>query len=114
MSTLLYVGLANAACAALLAVPALLATRFCRRPALVHSLWLLVLIKLVTPPIFRPPVAWLPEPPPPAARAEATPPAPLTFTDGALSAGPAFEGTSSATFSPPPFVMLAPPSPTGS
>src|SRR5207253_8529964 len=25
----------------------------CRRPALVHSLWLLVLIKLITPPIWQ-------------------------------------------------------------
>ena len=47
LSTLLHVGLANAVCAALLVILALLATRFSRRPALVHALWLLVLVKLV-------------------------------------------------------------------
>src|SRR6516162_10559053 len=30
----------------------------CRRPALVHCLWLLVLLKLVTPPLFRVPISW--------------------------------------------------------
>src|SRR5947199_5160500 len=68
MSTLLSVGLANAACAAALAVLALVAGRLCRRPALAHALWVLVLVKLVTPPLFRPSVAWLPaESPAPAA-----------------------------------------------
>src|SRR5262245_33979449 len=70
MSTLLAIGLANAICAALLAVPAFLASRYGRRPALAHALWLLVLLKLVTPPLFRPPLAWLPaeeEPAPVAA-----------------------------------------------
>src|SRR5262245_51598632 len=60
MSTLLALGLANAACAALLAVPAYLVGRFTRRPALAHALWLLVLLKLVTPPMVRPGLAWLP------------------------------------------------------
>jgi WD40 repeat protein/beta-lactamase regulating signal transducer with metallopeptidase domain len=61
MSTLLSVGLANAACAALLAIPAFLAGRFWkRRPAVAHCLWLLVLAKLVTPPLFRPELPWLP------------------------------------------------------
>src|SRR5947209_7860329 len=64
MSNLVYVGLANAACAAVLAVLALAAGRFSRRPALAHALWLLVLIKLVTPPFLRLPVAWLPGDPP--------------------------------------------------
>src|SRR5947209_10822006 len=61
MSTLLSVGLANAACAALLAIPAFLAGRFWkRRPAVAHCLWLLVLVKLVTPPLYRPELPWLP------------------------------------------------------
>jgi beta-lactamase regulating signal transducer with metallopeptidase domain len=50
LSALVQVGLSNAASAALLAV--LVAGVAClgRRPALAHGLWLLVLLKLVTPP----------------------------------------------------------------
>lgn len=56
MHELLRIGLCNALGAALLAVVALLAGLLCRRPALTHALWLLVLLKLVTPPLwsFRP------------------------------------------------------------
>jgi beta-lactamase regulating signal transducer with metallopeptidase domain/general stress protein YciG len=36
------------------------ASRLYRRPALTHTLWLLVLLKLVTPPIVRIPVSWQP------------------------------------------------------
>ena len=53
MDELLQIGLSNAVVAVLLAVPAALAGRYCRRPALVHALWLLVLLKLVTPPLLR-------------------------------------------------------------
>ncbi len=60
MSTLLAIGLANAVCAAVLAVPAFLVGRYGRRPALAHALWLLVLLKLVTPPVVRPTLFWLP------------------------------------------------------
>src|SRR5437763_10830444 len=60
MSMLMQVGLSNAAVAGALALAALAAGRVCRRPALVHCLWLLVLIKLVTPPLFRPQLALLP------------------------------------------------------
>ncbi|MFL5338751.1 MAG: M56 family metallopeptidase, partial [Gemmataceae bacterium] len=49
MAWLLHLGLNNAALAALLAGPALFASRWLRRPALAHALWLLVLLKLVTP-----------------------------------------------------------------
>jgi WD40 repeat protein/beta-lactamase regulating signal transducer with metallopeptidase domain len=59
MNTLLAIGLANAICAAVLAVPAWLAGRR-GRPALAHALWLLVLVKLVTPPVFQLPLPWLP------------------------------------------------------
>ena len=38
MTTFLQIGLANAVCAALLAVPAVIAGRL-RRPALAHGLW---------------------------------------------------------------------------
>jgi WD40 repeat protein/beta-lactamase regulating signal transducer with metallopeptidase domain len=77
MSTLLALGLANAACAALLAVPAFLVSRYGRRPALAHALWLLVLVKLVTPPVLRPGLPWLPA----AAeeKAEAPPPKPTRW-----------------------------------
>ena len=48
METLLHIGLTNAVVAALLALGVLVASLVCRRPALLHGLWLLVLIKLVT------------------------------------------------------------------
>jgi WD40 repeat protein/beta-lactamase regulating signal transducer with metallopeptidase domain len=75
---LLEIGLANAVVALGLALLALLAGRLSRRPALVHSLWLLVLLKLVTPPLFLLPVPWWrpSEPAPqPQAVAAAKPPA---------------------------------------
>ncbi|MDR3635847.1 MAG: M56 family metallopeptidase [Isosphaeraceae bacterium] len=52
--------LSNALVATLLALLAAVAGTFVRRPALTHGLWLLVLIKLVTPPVA--PVALLPAP----------------------------------------------------
>jgi beta-lactamase regulating signal transducer with metallopeptidase domain len=52
LDTLVYFGLVNAATATALAIVALVLGRFCRRPAVVHSLWLLVLLKLVTPPLI--------------------------------------------------------------
>src|SRR5205807_7460811 len=45
----LHFGLGNAVMAAAMALVAALAGRVSRRPAVVHGLWLLVLIKLVTP-----------------------------------------------------------------
>jgi WD40 repeat protein/beta-lactamase regulating signal transducer with metallopeptidase domain len=56
----MYVGLANAACAAALAFVAVAVGSWGRRPALAHCIWLLVLIKLVTPPLFPFSLAWLP------------------------------------------------------
>jgi beta-lactamase regulating signal transducer with metallopeptidase domain len=59
METLLHVGLSNAVAALVLAVLALSVGLCCRRrPALVHGLWLLVLLKLVTPPLFRVSIPW--------------------------------------------------------
>ena len=58
MDDLLNLGLSNAVVAALLALVAIAAGTVCRRPALVHGLWLLVLLKLVTPPLVRVPVVW--------------------------------------------------------
>ncbi len=58
METLLRVGLSNAVVACVLAAVAALVGRFGRRPALSHALWLLVLVKLVTPALVDVPVPW--------------------------------------------------------
>src|SRR5215510_5872185 len=84
MTTFLHVALANLAVASILAVLAIVVGRFCRRPALVHSLWLLVLLKLVTPPLVQLPVPWLPAEEPPAVTAR--PPAALTLPPDTLVA----------------------------
>jgi len=56
MNTLLEVSLTNALFATLLAVVALLITRVWRHPAIVHALWIIVLVKLVTPPLVA--ISW--------------------------------------------------------
>jgi hypothetical protein len=56
VSTLLGIGLANAVMAAVLAVLAAAVGRVWRKPALRHALWLLVLLKLVTPPLLPVPI----------------------------------------------------------
>ena len=54
METLLRAGLSNAVAATVMAiVVALPVAPLARRPAILHGLWLLVLIKLVTPPVLR-------------------------------------------------------------
>jgi beta-lactamase regulating signal transducer with metallopeptidase domain len=58
MQTLLEYGLSNAIMATVMAFGAACAARMCRRPAVSHALWLLVLLKLVTPPLVKIPVAW--------------------------------------------------------
>ena len=62
MDTLLRVGLSNAAVAVVLAVLAVAAGCLCRRPAVAHGLWLLVLLKLVTPPLVHVPLPWPADP----------------------------------------------------
>src|SRR5215217_4338302 len=52
--------MSNAAAAALLAAVLIPAARLLRRPALTHLLCVLVLLKLVTPPLFSLPLRWLP------------------------------------------------------
>jgi beta-lactamase regulating signal transducer with metallopeptidase domain len=54
----LYTVLTNAVLAAVLALLVAGVSYFCRRPALVHSLWLLVLLKLITPPFLHLPVSF--------------------------------------------------------
>ena len=64
MDTLLHVGLSNAVTATLLALVAAVAARLLRRPAVAHGLWILVLIKLITPPFISVPIALPAEPTP--------------------------------------------------
>jgi RND family efflux transporter MFP subunit len=55
----MHLSLFNAAWAAVLALAAALGTRWLRRyPAVVHTLWLLVLIKLATPSLVQLPISW--------------------------------------------------------
>ncbi|HEY2253210.1 MAG TPA: M56 family metallopeptidase [Planctomycetaceae bacterium] len=56
MSALLQIGLINAAVATVLACAVALIGRKVRQPALMHALWIIVLVKLVTPPVFEVPV----------------------------------------------------------
>lgn len=58
MNLLLEMGLSNAVQVVLLAVLAAVVGVVCRRPAFTHRLWLLVLLKLVTPPILPVPILW--------------------------------------------------------
>lgn len=60
MDTLAEVGLWNAAGATLLALFVIAAARVPRRPALVHALWVVVLLKFVAPAIVPIPVPWEP------------------------------------------------------
>src|SRR5712692_7486203 len=59
MSTILEIAVSNAVVASLLALLAAGISRWYRRPALAHSLWLLVLLKLVTPPIIPVQTSWI-------------------------------------------------------
>ncbi len=59
MTTFLLTGLSNAVAASLLAVVAYVVGRRFNSPVLAHSLWLLVLVKLITPPLAPIPIAWI-------------------------------------------------------
>jgi beta-lactamase regulating signal transducer with metallopeptidase domain len=67
METLVHIGLLNAVLATGLALVAGASRLLRRRPAIVHALWLLVLLKLLTPPFLAIPIGWLP-------RSESMPP----------------------------------------
>ena len=56
MATLTSAALINAVLATFLAVGVALATWRWRRPAIVHALWLLVLLKFITPPVIELPI----------------------------------------------------------
>jgi beta-lactamase regulating signal transducer with metallopeptidase domain len=60
MEPLLRLLLTNAALAGVLAATAWVASRFVRRPAVAHALWLAAIVKLLTPPLV--PVPLLPSP----------------------------------------------------
>src|SRR5581483_10026932 len=56
MSGLLETGLSNAVMATVLALLVASLALVCRRPAVLHGLWLLVLLKLITPPLVSVPL----------------------------------------------------------
>jgi beta-lactamase regulating signal transducer with metallopeptidase domain len=58
MNRLLEIGLSNAAIATLLAVGAIVIARVARRPAWSHCLWLLVMIRLISPPLLGVQLPW--------------------------------------------------------
>src|SRR5947209_3713701 len=78
MESLVHGMLSNAAAVAVLAVAVALAGRLWRRPALIHSLCLLAMLKLVTPPIVSLP---LPMPVPSDATRPAASPGPVPPVD---------------------------------
>ncbi|MBV8488349.1 MAG: hypothetical protein JO161_08720, partial [Planctomycetaceae bacterium] len=57
MESLVHIMLSNALVATALAIVPLVVRRLVHSPALEHTLWLLVLLKLITPPVFPIPVA---------------------------------------------------------
>jgi beta-lactamase regulating signal transducer with metallopeptidase domain len=58
MESLLWLALSNAILATLLAVLGAVIACFCRRPTVRHALWLLVFLKLITPPLMPLSVTW--------------------------------------------------------
>jgi beta-lactamase regulating signal transducer with metallopeptidase domain len=88
VETLLRIGLTNAAAATVLALLAALAGRLGARPAWRHGLWLLVLLRLVTPPFV--PVA-VPRPAGPAVEASAEEPSPQPALAAPVSETPSPE-----------------------
>lgn len=58
MISLVETGLMNALLAAFLGLPILVLARLWQRPALVHAFWILVLLKLVSPPLYQIQLPW--------------------------------------------------------
>jgi beta-lactamase regulating signal transducer with metallopeptidase domain len=58
VEALLSLVVSNAVVATVLAVAAAVVCWCCRRPVVRHALWLLVLLKLLTPPLIPVPIAW--------------------------------------------------------
>lgn len=63
METIFQFGISNATIACLLAIVAYSVGVYANRPKLTHLLWVLVLVKLVTPPIFNLPLSLIAAPP---------------------------------------------------
>jgi len=72
VTDLLLLGLTNLFMAGILAIIAFVLGRWSKNPALAHGLWLLVFIKLITPPLMRVPIPW-PQPAPLTAHENAEP-----------------------------------------
>ncbi len=111
MGSLVEMGLANALLAGALAVLALVVGRYSRRPALVHSLWLLVLLKLVTPPLIPLPIPGLAapvpaEPGPPATAPEAAA-GPVAQASLPVELSPAGQPATGSAVAAPPVMNLA-------
>src|SRR5208337_5618195 len=87
MHTVLQTGLSNAVAAIVLALLAACAGRMFRRPALAHALWLLVLLKLITPPLVPLPITW-PGAGEIVANAPTLPAQPAEETDGLVLSAP--------------------------
>ena len=90
MDPFLQIVASNALIAAALAVPAALATRARVNPAVVHVLWLLVLVKLFTPPVLPVRVPWPAVAERPAATAPLPPRTPLVESSPAALPAPAW------------------------
>jgi len=58
MDSVLHFLLSNSLVAAILAFVLVLVGRLWRHPGLLHMLWLIVLVKLVTPPVVTVPIRW--------------------------------------------------------
>jgi bla regulator protein BlaR1 len=96
-----------------LALLAAAAARLCRRPALAHTLWLLVLLKLLTPPLVPFSLSWPAAECPIPATAEERP-APVVEPVALLELGPAPAEAEAADGLPaesPPAVPASPPLP---
>jgi beta-lactamase regulating signal transducer with metallopeptidase domain len=110
VDTVLQVGLSNAVAAAVLALVAVAVGAVWRRPALAHGLWLLVLLKLLTPPLVRVPVPWpAPASAPEEAQAGAAEPAPPEANEDAPAPPPELAGAQAAMPAPPPPAPAGPP-----
>src|SRR5262245_34729365 len=105
MDTVVDAALLNALLVVPLAVFAAAVSHLLRRPAVAHALWLLVLLKLLTPPLLRLPIPWVEDEAAPAVAAlppeVSADPAPPEEPPGGDAAEPAEEVTVSDAAPPP-------------
>jgi beta-lactamase regulating signal transducer with metallopeptidase domain len=105
MESLLNVGISNAVAAVVLALVAFAVDRVFRRPALSHLFWLLVLLKLLTPPLVHVPLPW---PSGPARPAVTLPQGVPAVEDSVDSTPPSPAGVLAADQPPPAINDVAP------